>query len=404
MKYLYLTIIVIGLHNAMVHSQELKKTDLNGYISVMPSLVWQSTKDTTIFYQQHLIHNRINFFWYPTSALTFSAQMRNQLIYGDFVKMTHYDKGFNTESYLMPLTLYIPFENKYLLYSSLDRLWLKYTYKNLEIKAGRQRINWSQTFTWNPNDIFNTYNFFDFDYEEKPGADALKVQYYTGTTSSLEAAVKVDSSENVTAAVKYKFNKWNYDVQLLAGQYGNTVNKDSIVFNTKDIVTGIGWSGSIKNVSFRGEMTYLYPSKNITDTSGLFYMSIGADYGFQNEAFANAEFFYSDIPDYVNRADFFSFYGGSRSLKSLTPAHYNFFGQFSYPFTPLVKGTLSGMYFFDKKITGIFSGPSLDVSITDTFNATLYFQLFAIKTENPYTLKDMWTVLNFAFFRLKYSF
>ena len=35
--------------------------------------------------------------------------------------------------------------------------------------AGRQRINWGQTFVWNVNDVFNAYSYFDFDYKERPG-------------------------------------------------------------------------------------------------------------------------------------------------------------------------------------------------------------------------------------------
>lgn len=31
---------------------------------------------------------------------------------------------------------------------------------------------------WNPNDWFNTYNYFDFDYEERPGTDAIRVRVY----------------------------------------------------------------------------------------------------------------------------------------------------------------------------------------------------------------------------------
>ena len=33
---------------------------------------------------------------------------------------------------------------------------------------------------WNPNDLFNAFSFVDFDYEERPGSDALRIQKYTG--------------------------------------------------------------------------------------------------------------------------------------------------------------------------------------------------------------------------------
>ena len=54
-----------------------------------------------------------------------------------------------------------------------------YDYRDNKInfRIGRQRINWGTTTIWNPNDIFNAYNFLDFDYEERPGMDGGKFQY-----------------------------------------------------------------------------------------------------------------------------------------------------------------------------------------------------------------------------------
>ena len=46
----------------------------------------------------------------------------------------------------------------------------------------------------------------------------------------------------------YRFNKWGYDIQFLAGYS-----------NSSDIVAGAGWSGSIGSVSFRGEASWFQP-------------------------------------------------------------------------------------------------------------------------------------------------
>ena len=84
-------------------------------------------------------------------------------------------------------------EKSFFLNTTIDRLWVDFNYGKLQVRAGRQRINWGQTLIWNPNDIFNAYSFFDFDYIERPGSDAVRVQYYPGSSSSVEAAVKVNS-------------------------------------------------------------------------------------------------------------------------------------------------------------------------------------------------------------------
>lgn len=111
---------------------------------------------------------------------------------------------------------------------------------------------------WNPNDIFNAYSFFDFDYVERPGSDALRLQYYNSEVSSTELAVKMNRDKQVTAAGLYKFNAFEYDFQVLGG-----------TLNQTDYVVGCGWSGAIESVSFRGELSYFQPKNKFSDTTGV---------------------------------------------------------------------------------------------------------------------------------------
>ncbi len=155
--------------------------------------------------------------------------------FSDYNKLVISDEGF------MDLTWKWAEGQSYSLYSNIDRLNFDITHKNLQVTLGRQRINWGINMVWTPNDIFNTYNYFNFDYVERPGCDAVRVQYYTGMTSSAELAFKLDKNDNITMAGLYKFNHWNYDWQVLGG-----VMKD-------DIVLGLGWSGQIESAGFNGE-------------------------------------------------------------------------------------------------------------------------------------------------------
>ena len=368
------------------------KVDFKGYLSLMPSLMKQSNVDSSLF--ETLLHNRLNFYWYPSSSVTASVQMRNRLIYGDFVRLGDvYKNTISKDNGLMDLSFNLFSGDAYLLNSTIDRLWVDFTKKNLDIKIGRQRINWGQTFVWNPNDIFNTYNFFDFDYAERPGSDAVRVQYYTGMASSFEGAVKMDSAKNVTAAGLFHFNKWNYDIQFLAGYY-----------NSEDYVVGLGWSGAIKNAGFRGEMSYFHPQKDFSDTTGQFYSSVSLDYTFKNDLMLNFEFYYSYIPPTFSYASFFDFYTGPMTIKNLAFTKYNFFGQVSYPITPLFKGTLSSMYFYDKKLNGFYLGPSLDLSVLENLDLSLYVQFFSIGMKDPYTGEKLRQDTGLGFLRLKWNF
>ena len=378
------------------------KHELYGYVSAMPYLMHQSLGDTSITYMQDLVHNRLNFKWYPSNSITATVQLRTQFLHGDMIKESTYPDGLETEAYFMPLSLYWNATGNSVLYSSIDRLWVQYMAGNFEATIGRQRINWGQTFVYNPNDIFNSYNFFDFDYAEKPGADAIRLQYYTGFTSSLEIAAKIDSASNVTAAALFKFNKWNYDVQLLAGYYSSYTSNELFQYEeTEDYVAGIGWSGDFFGMSFRGEMSYFQPVENFSDTSGLLVSSFALDYTFTNEMYASVEFLYQDI-DNASLTSFNDFYGGTRSSKNMSATKYNLVGQLTYPISPIINLSLAGMYFFQDDFDGFYAGPTLSISTTKNTELSVIYQFFGFK--EPILTQDKWMSMHLAFARFRLSF
>ncbi|MBN2350874.1 MAG: hypothetical protein JXJ22_18700 [Bacteroidales bacterium] len=408
-KYLWVLGLIIIIYQPLKsQAKESNKTDFSGYLSAMSWLMHESSLDTSLF--ETLLHNRLNFSWYPDDKFTASLQLRNRLIYGDFVKnIDNYKDELNNEPHFMDLSVNWFSGGAYVLNTTVDRAWLKYTLNKLEITAGRQRINWSQTFVWNPNDLFNVYNFFDFDYAERPGSDALRLQYYTGMASSAEFAVKLDSASNLTAAAKYMFNKWGYDIQLITGYYSSYSLLNSGYFHSVDYVAGMGWSGSILNVSFRGELSYFRPKSNFNDTSGLFYASLSADYMFSSELGVNAEFFYSDIPKNMGTTNFMQFYSGPMSVKNMTFTRYNFFTQASYPVTPLINASMAFMYLYDnddiKKINGYYLGPSVTVSLSDNLDISAFAQIFGFKIKDKATIDSTFEQkIQFGFIRLKWNF
>ncbi len=399
--------LILGLVPIMINSYRLQaqtgmsKLDFNGYLSGMPYYMWAEGSN----YSQGQLHNRLNLHFYPSSGITASIQFRNQLLFGDFVEMSNYENGFVSENYFLPLTFQQGFGNKGLFSLSADRLWGQYTKGNLDIKVGRQRINWGQTFAWNPNDIFNTYNFFDFDYVERPGADAIRVQYYTGMASQLDIAAKLDSSANVTAAALYRFNKWNSDFQLIGGYYCQSapdlLQQEQV---ESDFVAGIGFTTDAKGISLRTEMTYLFPDGKSSDQNDVFLMSIGLDYSFTNEFFLATEFYYASRINVPTGSDFMSFYSGPLTIKNLTFTRYNFFVQASYPITPLINASVSGMLFTDDLLHGFYTGPTIDFSLMDNLDLSTVVQYFSFSIDNPAGGDDITSNNTLAFLRLKWSF
>ncbi|MEN8790469.1 MAG: hypothetical protein ABF295_13200, partial [Flavobacteriaceae bacterium] len=161
-----------------LHAQEKKpkKAFINGYVKEM--ITFNDLRDSTLV--DNLIHNRLNFRWYPTDKLRVYGALRSRLFIGettkllgdDFVEFIEYD------TYFFDLSWTIINEGAFMLHTMIDRLYLEWLHNDITLKVGRQRINWGINTVWNPNDIFNAYSYFDFDYEERPGTDAIRLEYY----------------------------------------------------------------------------------------------------------------------------------------------------------------------------------------------------------------------------------
>ena len=378
--------VIISNLNAQ-EDDRIKTWSLNGYVSSMQSvIILDSLKDDWI--ADYLLHNRLNFHWFPYKSVSAKIEIRNRFMYGDQLKTDtegNYKKRLENDRGLMDLSWNIASDKSYVLNTMVDRAYIQYTYKKLEVTVGRQRINWGQTFVWNPNDIFNTYSFFDFDYPERPGSDAVRLQYFADAATVVEFALKSDSAGNITAAGLFRFNKFNYDIQILGG-----------ILNDEDVTLGFGWSGNIYNMAFRGEMSYFHPYRDYQDTTGLYFLSLGIDYSFSNSLYLQFEALYRQMPPDFDVNNFLEFYSGPLSVKNLSFTEYNFFVQAGYPFNPLLSGNLALMYF--PKLEGYYIGPSMSFSLMDNLDFSFYVQFFSGKFTN------MRQNFSLGFLRFKYNF
>jgi hypothetical protein len=355
---------------------------LNGYVSTLQSALFDSLSGP--FVNENIIHNRLNFKGYVNKNITFAAEFRNRLFTGDMVRsVPAYSSTIAADQGWVDMSWNILNEQSFFLNTTIDRLWADFNYGKFQARIGRQRINWGQTLVWNPNDIFNSYSFFDFDYVERPGSDAIRLQYYPGSSSAVELAVKADYQDNITASALYRFNKWGYDIQFLAGYV-----------NSEDLVAGAGWSGAIGSVSFRGEASWFQPARSSVSSKGTGIFTFGFDNSFKNNSIAQAQLMFCNNP--VDPSSFSEFYYGTLSAKDLAFSKFTAFGSFTWPVTPLFKATLSAMWFPDLK--GYYAGPSLDYSIAENVDLSLYWQHFD-SNRSPVSEK-----INIGFLRVKFSF
>jgi hypothetical protein len=357
----------------------------NGYVKDMQTCIFQNIQGNWTY--ENLIHNRLNFKWLISPSFTAALELRNRLVVGNiFSAYPGYDQTFEVDHGIVNLTKNLIDEKYGLLNTDIDRLWLQYTTGNFQITAGRQRINWGQTFVWNPNDIFNSYSYFDFDYEEKPGSDAVRLQYFPSPTSDLEFAVKENDQKKATFAGLYRFNKWNYDIQFLGG-----------MMNQSDLVIGSGWSGQIGGGGFRGEATYFHRAKNPKDTTGTFVASIEYDYTFKNSLALQFETLYNGAHTSTNLFSLSQLNSSNMSAENLFLPGSSFFCSLSYPFTPLINASLAGIE--NMNYQWFFLIPSITISLKENLELSFTAQILRNAGHNEPDQN-----VNLVYARLKKSF
>jgi hypothetical protein len=370
------------LNVGLLYPQEKKALSLSGYVTTLQSSMFDSLSGP--FMNENLLHNRLNFKGYLNENITVAVELRNRLFTGDMVRTGKpYSDLIGADQGWADFSWNLIEKQSFIFNTTVDRLWFDFQYNKFQITIGRQRINWGQTLVWNPNDIFNAYSFFDFDYVEKPGSDAIRVQYFTSASAAVELAVKADNNNDITAAGLYRFNRWGYDIQFMTG-----------IVKSEDIVVGAGWSGAIRNLSFRGEASWFDPYRDIPGSRSTLIATSSLERVFSDNSMAQFQVMYCNRP--LELTSFTGFYSGNLSAKDLAFSKFSAFGQFTWAATPLLNISTSAMWFPDLK--GYFAGPALEYSLAEDLDFSLYWQHFNA------VMADIRTNINMVFLRLKYSF
>ena len=366
-----------------------EKWMVKGYVKGMA--IMQTIGEDGEMALENVVHNRFDVNWFISDKLTFTGGLRNRIIIGNNVSLIPgYADYVSRDNGYFDLSWVWAENTSWIGLSQLDRFMLDYTTGNLQVTVGRQRINWGQTFVWNPNDLFNTYSYFDFDYEEKPGSDAVRLQYYIGQSSKLELSTSLNSASEITSVMLYRFNTKGYDIQFLGG-----------VYTESDYVLGGGFSGSIAGGGFSGEMTYYQPMDK-DDGGGKATATIHYDYTFKSSLNVQFETLYNGF----GAENFSSGLGDllfqDLSPKNLFPTKLAIFGSGGYDVSPLFRVMLAGMYGPEGNF--MYVGPTLTYSISDSMELSgigQYYNMDEVEDQNGDPLVNSGTAI---FVRFKWSF
>jgi hypothetical protein len=367
--------------NAQDSVIQKSKWELNGYLKEMVYFTFD--KDFQKPVTNNLLHNRINLKWDPVKSITASVEIRNRLFWGD---MTNNFPGFSSslrnENEWLNLSAKWISRNNLVFQSYVDRGWFEFREPRWNVRLGRQRIEWGLTTVWNPNDIFNTYNFLDFDYEERPGTDAVKWQYNFSDSSGFDIVVNpYGNIKKSIAAARYSIDKRGYHLQMIAGVYQNK------------FTAGFGWAGKLGNINYKGEGQAFVAEK---DSVNRFNYSLELSYLFKKGWYISGSVLHntSGISEPVSNPAKLNF---RLSPTNPMPARWSFIAITSKVFTPRFSGNVSLVYSPHVNLFIVY--PSLKYNLLRKLDADLFYQSFFLEQQGKLQATSHTT-----FVRLKWMF
>jgi hypothetical protein len=388
MKRSILLWIALGIGSTLFGRSALS---VSGYVKDMlgfyrletPIHIGSSTFQSTAY---NLVHQRFNLTFFPDRPVRLEAGIRNRWMTGPMVKdLQGYAQQMERDNGWMDLSATPVNGTNGFLNTSIDRLYLDADWGHLNLRLGRQRINWGMTLVWNPNDLFNAYSYFDFDYEERPGSDALRATIYLSATTSIDAAFKKDHWGKTTLAARFLTNLGNTDWQFLAGQCAD------------DNVVGGGFSGSVEGCSLRGEASWFFPRKGNTGPSSL-SATIESDYTLPNQFYLHAAYLYNS-----NHRDSTAVSllqpGVELSAKRLSLGKHELFAQCAYPVSPLLNAGMAGMW--NPTDGSSYLSPSATLSLSNNLELLLTAQILL---GQPYSEYGSMGRVYAGFGRIKWNF
>jgi hypothetical protein len=124
---------------------------------------------------------------------------------------------------------------------------------SLSFVLGRQRIAWGSGFFWNPTDVFNPYGPLALDPEDRPGVDALRLDYQLGTVSSVTIAHAVadkpwyyrEYADHAATVVRAGTGLGSYDLHVMAA------------FDRRERTLGLDLTGYLGGAGIHLEAAYV---------------------------------------------------------------------------------------------------------------------------------------------------
>lgn len=367
-----------------------KQWDLNGYVKYMGTINMPDQNDNTL---DHLIQQRFNYEYRFSPKLRFNASMRNRLFAGDSAQIPGYAALINDDPGYINLSFNWLDNSGLIANTQFDRLYLDWSHQDWQVRLGRSRINWAMSTLWNPNDIFNSYSIYDFDYEERTGSDAIFLKKKLGFASSVELVYNPNQDSDLTGlAGRYLFNQSSWDIQLLAGK------------SQLDYTLGGGFAGDIQGAGLRAEITWFEPTQQSWDNGtelltlqSSLVSTVEMDYSWvsQRNWMLRTSVLYISHPQTQESA--LKYLNLPLTARTLSFTKHTFYADISFDINALSRLTLSSSYYDDGSY---FIGMNHRYSLANNWQLLAVLQRFDGISESLFAQTPSLLI----FVQLKWSF
>jgi len=378
-----LLILTLGCTFTHARAQEdtvSRKWEFRGYVKNMQSLAWVGPAKLSL--TDGFLHNRLIFNYKPDSNWTIDAELRNRLFYGENSRTgSSYYAGLLDRDNGLWDGAFVSRNDAFIWSTMIDRLWIDYTRADWRVRVGRQRINWGIATTWTPNDLFNAWNFLDFDYEERPGTDAILIEKRFKESVTLDAAVsgsRADSS--YIAAVRLSYNWKEYDLQGIAGLYKGRWT------------AGMGWAGPLGQFGFKGEMAWFG-----ADTGSTFSATVQIDRLLPHSWYISSGLLYAGGAS-ADPLQPSALATNVLAPDRLMPVKWSVIVSVVKPVTPILNASAALVY--SPQFNLLIAVPALAYNIKENWDIDLTGQIFMLQTPGD-RFRDQYLSV---YLRLRHSF
>jgi hypothetical protein len=178
----------------------------------------------------------------------------------------------------------------------IDRLYLKFPIRMVDVTLGKQRIAWGNGLLFRPTDRFNKPNPLSMS-GRKEGVNALLAKAYISDLTAIEFVIApADTFKEINGEVNLERLKYS----RFATRYSTNYYKSDMAFSyqyngeTNDHIFGIDMKGDIK-LGYHLETTFTYNNDSFNSENFMDYLQsvLGLDYSFLEKWIIIGEYFYN---------------------------------------------------------------------------------------------------------------